>query len=99
MNTARSEWSVPDDHPALEGHFPGRPILPGVVWLEQALRLARTELEFRTEDCRFSRVKFLQTAAPGDPVLIEVSENSGGFDFSILGPTGLIARGQCRPAS
>ncbi|MBS1142561.1 MAG: hypothetical protein H6R13_4014, partial [Proteobacteria bacterium] len=30
-------WRAPSDHPALTGHFPGRPIMPGVVLLDQAI--------------------------------------------------------------
>ena len=28
-------FRVEADHPALEGHFPGRPIVPGVVLLDE----------------------------------------------------------------
>ncbi|WP_246539857.1 hypothetical protein [sulfur-oxidizing endosymbiont of Gigantopelta aegis] len=30
---------IPFDHPSLEGHFPGNPIVPGVVILDQMIRL------------------------------------------------------------
>ena len=33
-------FEVPADHPAFPGHFPGRPILPGVVLLDAVLQAA-----------------------------------------------------------
>lgn len=40
MDTLEHTWAVPADHPAFAGHFPARPIVPGVVLLDEALRLA-----------------------------------------------------------
>lgn len=33
-------FSITPDHPALDGHFPGHPIVPGVIIMEQVLRAA-----------------------------------------------------------
>ncbi len=35
-----SEFSIAATHPALPGHFPGRPIVPGVLLLANALEAA-----------------------------------------------------------
>lgn len=96
MKQANRAWTVPADHPALDGHFPDRPILPGVVWLEQVRRLAGEELGLTPGPSRWPRVKFLRPVAPGQTVTLELQERPGGFDFRILDPAGLIGQGQCR---
>ena len=40
---------VPAQHPAFEGHFPGAPLLPGVVLLDEALRVVE-EARFGSGD-------------------------------------------------
>ena len=60
----RHTWTVPKNHPAFSGHFPGHPVLPGVVLLEEALmRIADGISPDRYE---ISSVKFTSPAGPGD---------------------------------
>ena len=32
-------FTIPADHPALPGHFPGQPIVPGVVVLDRVVEV------------------------------------------------------------
>jgi 3-hydroxyacyl-[acyl-carrier-protein] dehydratase len=61
---ATARYTVPADHPSLPGHFPGRPILPGVVLLDAVFRAAGVE------PARLLRAKFTAPVGPGDEVEI-----------------------------
>ena len=66
MEHVDSVWRVPVDHPAFAGHFPGQPILPGVVLLDRALLVAQAQ-DGRHEGCwQVSQAKFLSPCGPGD---------------------------------
>jgi 3-hydroxymyristoyl/3-hydroxydecanoyl-(acyl carrier protein) dehydratase len=65
---ATCRFDVAADHPAFDGHFPGRPVLPGVALLAAVLEAADTEP--RLAACigaapRLSIVKFLAPVGPG----------------------------------
>jgi 3-hydroxymyristoyl/3-hydroxydecanoyl-(acyl carrier protein) dehydratase len=67
------QFTIQPDHPSLAGHFPGRPIVPGVVVLDQALALL---LRDRPGQCvaALREVKFLSPVIPGEAVTIEIVE-------------------------
>ena len=57
---------VAHDHPAFDGHFPGQPLLPGVVLLSEALEvLLREAPALVGPQPRLSNVKFLAAVRPG----------------------------------
>ena len=93
MNKA-THWTVPLDHPAFAGHFPGTPILPGVVLLDPALQAIAQASEIALDRCEISSVKFLSPANPGDALVIqhEISA-SGTIRFDIMAGTRKIASG------
>jgi 3-hydroxyacyl-[acyl-carrier-protein] dehydratase len=68
-------FSIPYDHPSLAGHFPGRPIVPGVVLLDEAIALLLRE---RPEDhlVGLDDVKLLAPVLPGDEVTITFGEST-----------------------
>lgn len=78
------EVSVAPDHPSLAGHFPGRPIVPGVLLLDEAMQalLSSTGRSLT----RLQQVKFLSALLPGEVAQgdWEVSEQRASFRLSVL---------------
>jgi len=72
------DLAVPADHPAFAGHFPDRPILPGVVQIDWALRLAEQHLGSGAVTSRDFQVKFRRVIAPGAPVVVELRLDRAG---------------------
>ncbi|MHB9100920.1 MAG: 3-hydroxyacyl-ACP dehydratase FabZ family protein [Sulfuricella sp.] len=95
-----THWTVPLNHPAFAGHFPGTPILPGVVLLDVALQIIAKTSGIALDLCEISSVKFLSPASPGDELLIQHSISaSGTIRFDILAGTRKIASGSIVPGS
>ena len=99
MNNS-THWTVPADHPAFAGHFPGTPILPGVVLLDAALQTISITSGIALDVCEISAVKFLSPAGPGDELVIRHSVSaSGTIRFDINAGTRKIASGSIVPGS
>ena len=65
----QSRFVIPQDHPSLPGHFPGQPIVPGVVVLDCAMAvLLRDRPTARLAG--FDEVKFVALVSPGAEVCI-----------------------------
>lgn len=56
-------WTVPIDHPAFAGHFPGRPIVPGVVLLDYVI--AAVSKASGQPVVGIGNTKFLSPVGPG----------------------------------
>jgi 3-hydroxymyristoyl/3-hydroxydecanoyl-(acyl carrier protein) dehydratase len=55
---------VPAELACLAGHFPGLPILPGVVQVHWAVKLAQGRLPLRGEFTAIEQLKFLSIVRP-----------------------------------
>lgn len=87
---------VPASHPALPGHFPDQPLVPGVVLLALVHEQARDRLGLPSRPSRWSRIKFLAPLRPEVPIQIELSGDAERFSFRIQFQDGqTVARGQC----
>lgn len=61
-------FTIPVDHPAMPGHFPGRPVVPGVVLLDKVLDAISEALVRRLDTWRLNWAKFPNPAEPGEPL-------------------------------
>ncbi|HEY1611946.1 MAG TPA: AMP-binding protein, partial [Paraburkholderia sp.] len=87
-------FTIPADHPALPGHFPGRPIVPGVVLLDHALSAIGAALNRSFDACRLSSAKFLSPAAPGEALdLAFETTESGAVRFTVSAGEREVASG------
>jgi len=99
MSTA-AHWTVPADHPAFAGHFPGTPILPGVLLLDFVLHAITAATGISLEFCEIGSVKFLSPACPGDELMIRhILTASGTIRFDIVAGLRKIASGSVTPGS
>lgn len=91
-----TSFSVDASHPALAGHFPGTPIVPGVLLLDETLRAA--ERGSPHGRWRIGSAKFLKPVGPGEPLTLEQEPlPDGSIRFAVSSAGQLVARGLLRP--
>ena len=78
-------FHIPDDHPAFAGHFPGMPIVPGVLLLDEAIHAIAVASGQVEQNRQIGSVKFLSPLGPGSNVVIEHEvQTSGAIHFDIM---------------
>lgn len=77
-------------HPALPGHFPGNPIVPGVVLLQ---RVAAALRRWRDRPLTRFEVKFLSPLLPEQDATIELREDAARVRFAIRRGEDVLAQG------
>lgn len=71
-------WRVPLEHPAFAGHFPGHPIVPGVLLLAEALAAVQAASNTTALDWQVASAKFTRPVAPGTDLVIVLAPGEGG---------------------
>jgi 3-hydroxymyristoyl/3-hydroxydecanoyl-(acyl carrier protein) dehydratase len=85
---------IPADHPAFAGHFPGNPLVPGVVLLDETLHSLASARGVVPAACTVLEAKFQSAARPGERLQLAVeSGNDQRLRFTIRAPDRLIASG------
>lgn len=90
-------FRIAADHPALDGHFPGNPVVPGVVVLDHVL----AAIEARAGalgPLRLPQVKFVQPLLPQQTATVVLEDRPaaqcGAWRFRVERDGALIASGE-----
>jgi 3-hydroxyacyl-[acyl-carrier-protein] dehydratase len=84
---------IPADHPSLPGHFPGRPIVPGVVLLDRVIEAIEAG-HGPLPPLRLPQVKFLKPLLPDEPASVELLGEAPRWRFRVLRDQELLASGE-----
>jgi 3-hydroxyacyl-[acyl-carrier-protein] dehydratase len=98
MASVEYRWQVPVDHPAYAGHFPGQPIVPGVVLLDQAILFAEKMLACPAGNWQVGNAKFLSPVVPGEVLTFDLNKKpSGAIAFAVHCEGRLVSSGSLTP--
>lgn len=90
---SRRTLCVDSAHPSLPGHFPGAPVVPGVVLLSEVLADQLRQLpQLRVTGIK--KLKFLRMLLPGQSFTVEfAAPGAGGLRFKCWQDEAVLAEG------
>jgi len=94
---ATAQVEIGTDHPAFAGHFPGRPVLPGVALLAAVLEAAAAEPRFAGAvgtSPRLAWVKFLAPVGPQTSLAISLRLGDAAIEWQVDARDGPVASGR-----
>lgn len=100
MTAVRGETPLEIDarHPAFEGHFPGEPILPGVVLLAEVMAALHTLDGRAPDEWTLASAKFLSPARPGEALAMTHERlATGAVRWEIRAADRVVASGLAAP--
>lgn len=82
------------DNPVFAGHFPGRPIVPGVVLLDWVIAAIEAAEKLKILPGKLNVAKFLGAVSPDTRLLLHYRMSTADkIDFRIVHDTRVIASG------
>jgi len=85
---------IASTHPALPGHFPGNPLVPGVVLLTRVIDAAERLHEGKARVSAMPSVKFLAPVSPEQTIVLSLTSVSASLlKFECRTGATLIATG------
>ena len=88
------KFRIEADHPSLPGHFPGNPVVPGVVVLDRIQAAIEASLGAPLGACRLPQVKFLQPLLPGETAEVLLEGTAPRWRFRVVRGDILVASGE-----
>jgi 3-hydroxyacyl-[acyl-carrier-protein] dehydratase len=87
------------NHPAYSGHFPGQPVLPGVVLLDAALHALECSGRGASGGWDINSTKFQSAVRPGEALTLEHETlSNGSVRFAIRTADRAVANGILVPS-
>lgn len=93
--THECEFAIPAEHPALPGHFPGRPVVPGVVIVDSVVAAAELWLARPLAVRGLPQVKFAGVLEPDRRARVRLAWTPGSLRFEVESDGRTIAQGAC----
>ena len=79
-----------------EGHFPDRPILPGVALVNWVVQLCQQYFDISLSPDRLVSIKFMSVLAPNDRLQLVLVYNEGHLDFRCLCSGEVFSKGRIK---
>jgi 3-hydroxymyristoyl/3-hydroxydecanoyl-(acyl carrier protein) dehydratase len=76
--------AIPPQHPAFAGHFPGAPIVPGALLLDETVRALGGATATASLHCEIAAAKFLSVVRPGEVLSLEHEHRADGSVHFII---------------
>ena len=87
-------FTIQPDHPSLPEHFPGNPVVPGVVVMDRVLDAIETECGVHVGALRLPHVKFMQPLLPDQAAVVSLEGAAPKWRFRVHHGERLIASGE-----
>jgi 3-hydroxymyristoyl/3-hydroxydecanoyl-(acyl carrier protein) dehydratase len=86
-------FTVPAEHPSLPGHFPGSPVVPGVVVLDHVLKTMERWTQRAVTVSELRQVKFHAPLLPAERADVALELEGQMLRFKVTREAHLIAQG------
>ena len=91
--TVTASFTIPLNHPALPGHFPGNPVVPGVVVLDHVIRVLAANGVPLPQLRKLKHVKFIEPLLPDQDATVTAEVGDTALSFSVTRGDRTIAKG------